>query len=127
MSNAWGLTLVAIGAIFAFAISGHPSWVNLHIVGWVIMLTGIAGMILKRTGYGRFGPPPFFRQSQQSAPPPQPPGGSYPAAITGKVISDQPVPGNAAPPPAAPAGEPPGGVPPGAAAPEETIRDPHDE
>jgi len=80
MSNAWGLTLVAIGAIFAFAISGHPSWVNLHIVGWVIMLTGIAGMILKRTGYGRFWPPPFFRQSQQSAPPPQPPGGSYPAA-----------------------------------------------
>jgi hypothetical protein len=127
MSNAWGLTLVAIGAIFAFAISGHPSWVNLHIVGWVILLTGIAGMILKRVGYGPVRRWPFFGQSQQSPPPPPPPGGSYPAAITGTVITDQPVPGNVAPPPAPPAGEPPGGVPPGAAAPEETLREPYDE
>ena len=119
MSNAWGLTLVAIGAIFAFAISGHPSWIDLHIVGWVIMLTGIAGMILKRVDTGRF--PPWLIIWRSSRPP-QPPG--QPPAITGTVISDETVPGSGAPPAASAPGGPPGGAPPSAAAPGETIPEP---
>jgi hypothetical protein len=94
MKTATGLTLVAIGAIFAFAINGHPSWINLHIVGWVIMLTGIIGMVITRVGYSRLPRWPFPRRPQQ----PQPPGGSYQAAITGTVVSDEPGPGSEAPP-----------------------------
>lgn len=52
MRTATGLTLIALGAILAFAVTGHPSFLNLQIAGWVIMLTGIAGMLLPRRGYG---------------------------------------------------------------------------
>jgi hypothetical protein len=44
--------LVALGAILAFAVKGHPWFLNIQIVGWVIMLTGVAGMVLPRRGYG---------------------------------------------------------------------------
>jgi hypothetical protein len=52
MRTATGLALVAIGAILAFAVTSHPSFLNLQVAGWVIMLTGIAGMIVPRRGYG---------------------------------------------------------------------------
>lgn len=52
MRTASGLLLVALGAILAFAVRGHPSWLNIQIVGWVIMLTGVAGMAIPRRGYG---------------------------------------------------------------------------
>jgi len=52
MRTATGLTLIAFGAILAFAVQGHPSWLNIQVVGWVIMLTGVAGMAIPRRGYG---------------------------------------------------------------------------
>jgi hypothetical protein len=52
MRTATGLILVALGAILAFAVRGHPSWLNIQVVGWVILLTGVAGMALPRRGYG---------------------------------------------------------------------------
>ena len=52
MRTATGLFLIALGAILAFAVQGHPSWLNIQVVGWVIMLTGAAGMAIPRRGYG---------------------------------------------------------------------------
>jgi hypothetical protein len=52
MRTASGLMLVALGAILAFAVRGHPSWLNIQVIGWVIMLTGVAGMVLPRHGNG---------------------------------------------------------------------------
>lgn len=52
MKTATGLTLVAIGAILAFAVRGHPWFLNIQVVGWIIILTGIAGMFIPRRGYG---------------------------------------------------------------------------
>jgi Domain of unknown function (DUF6458) len=52
MRTATGLFLIAFGAILAFAVQGHPSWLNIQVVGWVIILTGIAGMAVPRRGYG---------------------------------------------------------------------------
>ncbi len=46
MKIATGLTLLAVGAIFAFAVRTSPPGVNIHTVGWVIMLTGVAGILL---------------------------------------------------------------------------------
>jgi hypothetical protein len=51
MSKAAGLTLLALGAILAFAVNGHPSWLNIQVVGWVIMATGLAGLLIPRGGY----------------------------------------------------------------------------
>jgi Domain of unknown function (DUF6458) len=47
-----GLTLIALGAILAFAVQGHPSWLNIQVVGWVLILTGIVAMAIPRRGYG---------------------------------------------------------------------------
>jgi hypothetical protein len=49
MKTATSLTLVAAGAIIAFAITAHVSFLNLHVAGWVIILTGAAGAVIPRT------------------------------------------------------------------------------
>jgi hypothetical protein len=52
MKTATGLTLVAIGAILAFAVHAHLRVLNLQVAGWVIILTGLAGIFIRRGGYG---------------------------------------------------------------------------
>ena len=48
MSRATSLTVIAIGAIFAFAITASPRFLNLQVVGWILMATGVAGVLLER-------------------------------------------------------------------------------
>jgi hypothetical protein len=52
MKTATGLTLVAIGAIRAFAVTAHPHFLNLQIMGWVILVIGLIGLFMPRSGYG---------------------------------------------------------------------------
>ncbi len=52
MKTATALTVAAIGAILAFAVTAQPSFFSFHIAGWVLMLTGIAGVAIPRRGYG---------------------------------------------------------------------------
>jgi hypothetical protein len=52
MKTATSLALIAIGAILAFAITGSPSFLNLQVVGWVLMATGAVGAVVPRRGYG---------------------------------------------------------------------------
>jgi hypothetical protein len=52
MKTATGLAFVALGAILAFAVTGHPGWLNVQVVGWVLMFVGLAGMFIPRRGYG---------------------------------------------------------------------------
>jgi len=53
MKTATSLTLVAVGAIIAFAITAHVSFLNLQVTGWVFILTGVAGAIITRSGWLR--------------------------------------------------------------------------
>jgi Domain of unknown function (DUF6458) len=53
-----GILLIAIGAILAFAVNWHVSGLDLHVVGWVLMIVGVLGLILffgfwNRRGGGR--------------------------------------------------------------------------
>jgi hypothetical protein len=52
MKTATGLTLIALGAVLAFAVNGHPWFLNLQIVGWILMIIGVIGMVIPRRGYG---------------------------------------------------------------------------
>jgi hypothetical protein len=52
MRTATSLVLIAIGAIFTFAVTAHPSFLNLQIVGVVLMATGIAGLFLRKPTQG---------------------------------------------------------------------------
>ncbi|MEU4552778.1 hypothetical protein EV382_5205 [Micromonospora violae] len=37
--------LIALGAIFAFAVEADLGWLDLAVVGWVLMLAGVAGLL----------------------------------------------------------------------------------
>jgi hypothetical protein len=50
MKNATSLALLAIGAILTFAVTGHPSFLNLQVAGVVVMATGVAGLFLPKRG-----------------------------------------------------------------------------
>lgn len=52
MRTATSLALIAIGAIFTFAVTAHPSFLNLQIAGVVIMATGVAGLFLRKPTQG---------------------------------------------------------------------------
>ena len=52
MKTATGLTLLAGGAILAFAVRTSPPGLNLNIAGWVVMLTGVAGFLVPRRTSG---------------------------------------------------------------------------
>ena len=52
MKTGAGLGLVAVGAILAFAVTAHPTGLNLQAAGWVLIVIGLAGMFVPRRGYG---------------------------------------------------------------------------
>jgi hypothetical protein len=52
MKTATALTVIAIGAVLAFAVTAQPSFFSFHATGWVLMLTGVAGAAIPRRGYG---------------------------------------------------------------------------
>jgi hypothetical protein len=37
--------LIAVGAILAFAVDANLGWLNISVVGWVLMLAGLAGLL----------------------------------------------------------------------------------
>jgi len=41
-----GIFLSAVGAILAFAVSKTVSGVNIHTVGWILLIVGILGIVL---------------------------------------------------------------------------------
>jgi len=55
MKTGVGLAVIAIGAIFAFAVTTNTSVLNLHTVGWVLMIIGVIGIAVPRRGYGWIG------------------------------------------------------------------------
>lgn len=41
-----GILLIVIGAILTFAVDASIPGLNLNVVGWILMLAGVAGLIL---------------------------------------------------------------------------------
>jgi len=41
-----GIFLIALGAILTFAVHANTSWLDLHVVGWVLMLSGVLVLVL---------------------------------------------------------------------------------
>lgn len=46
MSLGTGIVLVVIGAILAFALNVQVDWIDLHLVGYILMVAGAVGIIL---------------------------------------------------------------------------------
>lgn len=50
MKTASALAVLAIGAILAFAVTAQTPYINIQIVGWVLICTGAVGLFLPRRG-----------------------------------------------------------------------------
>ena len=72
-----GIFLIAVGAVLAFAVHSTSGVVDVHTVGWILMLVGLLGVLLsvifwqswagpgywttrRRTTYVDEGPPPGY-------------------------------------------------------------------
>jgi hypothetical protein len=64
MKTGVGLAVIAIGAIFAFAVTTNTSVFNLHTAGWVLIIIGIVGIAVPRRGYGWVGRRLSVRQAR---------------------------------------------------------------
>jgi len=64
MKTGMGLALIAVGAIFAFAVTANTSVFNLHTAGYILMIIGIIGIAIPRSGYGWVGRRVFTRQTR---------------------------------------------------------------
>ena len=53
MKTSASLAVVAIGGILAFAVRTKLPWFSFPLAGWVLILTGVAGLVLPRKGRGR--------------------------------------------------------------------------
>ena len=63
MKTGAGLALIAVGAILAFAVRANTSFFNLNIAGWVLMIIGLIGILLPRSGYNWLGRRLMVRRS----------------------------------------------------------------
>jgi hypothetical protein len=46
MSIGVGIFLIVVGAILTFALDATVAGINLDVVGWILMLAGVAGLVL---------------------------------------------------------------------------------
>ena len=92
------LILIAVGAILAFAVnqSDPNPTVDIDVVGWVLMLVGLAGLLLSLFLWERLGPGAWgwHRGPAGGAPPP---GSGYPRRRT--VVEEEEAPPPVDPPP----------------------------
>ncbi len=58
-----GILLAAVGAVLAFAVSATVSGVNIHAVGWILLIVGIFGVVLSMIFWSSWaGPGSFSRR-----------------------------------------------------------------
>jgi Domain of unknown function (DUF6458) len=93
------LILIAVGAILAFAVHQDPNpSVDIDVVGWVLMLVGLAGLLLSLFWWDRFGPGAWGWRRGAYPPDAPPPRSGYGRRRT-VVEEDEPPPPPPGPPP----------------------------
>jgi hypothetical protein len=55
-----GILLAAVGAVLAFAVSATVSGVNIHTVGWILLIVGIVGVALSMIFWSSWAGPGYF-------------------------------------------------------------------
>jgi len=55
-----GLILAAVGAVLAFAVNATVSGVNIHTVGWILLIVGIVGILLSLVFWSSWAGPGYY-------------------------------------------------------------------
>jgi len=72
-----GLILSAVGAVLAFAVNATVSGVDIHTIGWILLIVGIVGILLSLIFWSSWAGPGYFnhRRTIYDEGPAGPPGG----------------------------------------------------
>ena len=72
-----GLILAAVGAVLAFAVNTTVSGVDIHTVGWILLIVGIVGILLSLIFWSSWAGPGYLnrRRTVYDEGPAGPPGG----------------------------------------------------
>ena len=66
--------LIAAGAILAWAVNADVSGVNIHTIGWILLVVGIVGLVLSMIFWSSWAGPGYFGRRRTTyvdeAPPP---------------------------------------------------------
>jgi hypothetical protein len=67
--------LVAAGAILAWAVNSNVSGVNIHTIGWILLVVGILGLVVSMIFWSSWAGPGYFPRRRgpyyyDDAPPP---------------------------------------------------------
>jgi Domain of unknown function (DUF6458) len=77
-----GIFLIALGAILAFAINvGTGGVVDLHTVGWILIIVGVLGIALSMVFWSSWGGPGYFSRRRTTT-------GGGPAGTTQDTIDE---------------------------------------
>lgn len=66
------LFLIALGAILTFALNVHVGGVDMHVIGWILMVVGALGLIVTMFiwgGRGRRGGTTYVEERRDVGPP----------------------------------------------------------
>ncbi len=72
-----GLFLAAVGAVLAFAVSETVSGVNVHAVGWILLIVGIVGVVLSMIFWSSWAGPGYWSRRRTTHVDEGPGGPSY--------------------------------------------------
>jgi H+/Cl- antiporter ClcA len=71
-----GIFLSALGAVLIWAVNASVSGVNIHTIGWILLIVGIAGIILSMIFWSSWAGPGYARRrttTYDDVPPAGPP------------------------------------------------------
>ena len=60
-----GIFLAAVGAVLAFAVSANVSGVNIHTVGWILLIVGIIGVLLSMVFWSSWAGPGYWSNGRR--------------------------------------------------------------
>ena len=55
-----GLILAAVGAVLAFAVNTTVSGVNIHTIGWILLIVGVVGILLSLVFWSSWAGPGYY-------------------------------------------------------------------
>jgi membrane protein YdbS with pleckstrin-like domain len=71
------LLLIALGLILALAVNAHLSGVDVHTIGWILVVIGAVGLVLSMIFWSTWAGPGYWTRRRgtyvDDAPPPGPP------------------------------------------------------
>ena len=66
------LVLIAVGAILVWAVNADVSGLNIHTVGWIVLVVGLVGLVLSMIFWSSWAGPGYWtrRRTYADGPPP---------------------------------------------------------